>query len=87
MSGAISVALGAGVAFLIGATVPILISVITPVTWRDECTILAVAVALGFTSIILARLGHTRIWQPLARSVFIGLAALGSSYFVGSMLL
>ncbi len=87
MSGAISVALGAGVAFLIGATVPILISVITPVTWRDEYTILAVAVALGFTSIILARLGHTRIWQTLARSVFIGLAALGSSYFVGSMLL
>ena len=87
MSGAISVALGAGVAFLIGATVPILISVITPVTWRDECTILAVAVALEFTSIILARLGHTRIWQTLLRSVFIGLAALGSSYLVGAALL
>ena len=85
--GAIRVALSAGLAFLIGATVPILISVITPVSWRDEYTIVAVAVALGFTSIVLARLGHTRIWQTLARSILIGLAALGSSYLIGSVLL
>lgn len=87
VSGAIRVALGAGVAFLVGAAVPILISVITPVTWRDEYTVLAVAVALGITSIVLARLGHTRIWQTLSRSIFIGLAALGSSYLIGSVLL
>ena len=35
----------------------------------------------------LAKLGHTSIWQTLLRSVFIGLAAMGSSYLVGSVLL
>jgi VIT1/CCC1 family predicted Fe2+/Mn2+ transporter len=46
-----------------------------------------VAVALAITSVVLARMGHTRIWQTLLRSVFIGLAALGSSYLIGSALL
>lgn len=65
---------------------PILISVVTPGVWRDY-TWIAVLAALALTSWILARLGHTRIWQTLLRSVFIGLAALGTSYLVGGALL
>jgi len=40
-----------------------------------------------FTSVVLAKLGHTRIWRTVLRSILIGLAALTSSYFVGSLLL
>lgn len=87
IGGAVGVATWAAVAFLIGASVPILISVAAPGVWRDEYTLLAVAGALAITSVVLARLGDTRVWQTLLRSVFIGLAALGSSYLVGSALL
>lgn len=82
---AITAAVAAAVAFLLGAAVPVLISVVTPGDWLDEYTAGAVAVAL--TSIVLAKLGHTRIWQTLLRSIVIGLAALGGSYLVGSVLL
>ncbi|MGC3992629.1 MAG: VIT1/CCC1 transporter family protein [Propionicimonas sp.] len=87
IGGAVSTAVRAALAFLLGASVPILISVATPGVWRDEYTVVAVAAALAVTSVVLARLGHTRIWQTLLRSVFIGLAALGSSYLVGAALL
>ncbi|MFT3860799.1 VIT1/CCC1 transporter family protein [Micropruina sp.] len=87
ISSAIADAFWAGVAFLLGATVPILISIVAPGLWRDSYTAVAVAVALAITSVVLARLGQTRIWQTLLRSVFIGLAALGSSYLVGLALL
>ena len=35
----------------------------------------------------MASLGHTRIWQTLLRSVFIGLAALGAIHLLGAALL
>jgi VIT1/CCC1 family predicted Fe2+/Mn2+ transporter len=84
---AITDAVAAALAFLLGAAVPVLISVVTPGEWRDEYTAGAVVVALALTSVVLARLGHTRIWQTLLRSVAIGLAALGGSYLIGSVLL
>lgn len=83
----VGVAVVAALAFLLGAALPVLISVVTPGSWRDEYTAAAVVVALAITSVVLARLGQTRIWQTLARSVLIGLAALGGSYLVGSALL
>jgi VIT1/CCC1 family predicted Fe2+/Mn2+ transporter len=87
LGGAIVTSFWAGMAFLLGASVPILISVVAPGGWNDEATAVAVAIALALTSVVLARLGHTRIWQTLLRSVLIGLAALGSSYLVGAALL
>lgn len=87
LGGAIGVAAWAGFAFLFGAAVPLLISVVTPGVWRDEYTVVAVAIALAITSVLLARLGHTRVWQTLLRSILIGLAALGGSFLVGSLLL
>jgi len=84
---ALTPAIWAALSFLLGACVPILISVVTPGVWRDEYTLLAVAAAVTFTSVVLAKLGHTRIWRTVLRSILIGLAALTSSYFVGSLLL
>ena len=87
IGGAVATSIWAGLGFLLGAAVPILISVLAPGFWRDEYTVVAVAVALAVTSVVLAKLGHTSIWQTLLRSVFIGLAALGTSYLVGAALL
>ena len=87
VGGAVARSLWAGLAFMLGAAVPILISVLAPGSWRDEYTAVAVAMALALTSVVLARLGHTTIWQTLLRSIFIGLAAMGSSYLVGVALL
>jgi len=84
---AVATSVWAALAFLLGSAVPILISVIVPGSWRVEYTALAVAAALAITSVILAKLGHTSIWQTLLRSVFIGLAAIGTSYLVGAALL
>lgn len=75
------------IAFLFGAFIPLLISVLTPGEWRAEYTVAAAAASLVVSSIALARLGHTRIWQTLLRSLVIGLAALGGSYLVGEALL
>ncbi len=80
-------AVWAALAFLLGASVPVLISVVTPGMWRDEYTTVAVAVALAITSALLAILGHTRIWRTILRSVIIGFAAMASSYVVGALLL
>lgn len=87
VTGAVAAAAWSGIAFLLGASVPVLISIVTPGLWRDSYTVLAVAAALAVTSVVLARLGHTRVWQTLLRSIFIGLAALGSSFLLGSILL
>lgn len=79
-------ALGSGLSFLLGALVPILIAYITPGPGLDGLTVVAVTTSLLVTSIILARLGGTRVWPTLARSLLVGLAALGASY-LGSHLL
>ena len=87
VAGAIVSAVWAGLGFLLGASVPIAISVVVSGEWRDEYAVMAAAIALALTSVVMAKLGQTRIWQTLLRSVFIGLAALGASYLVGSALL
>ena len=41
---------------------------------------------LSATSLVLARLGQTRILNTLLRSLLIGLASLGASYVLASLL-
>ena len=48
--------------------------------------LIAVMVSLTATGLVLARLGHSRVWATLLRSVLIGLTSLGLSYLVGSMI-
>jgi VIT1/CCC1 family predicted Fe2+/Mn2+ transporter len=75
-----------GLGFLLGAAVPVLVSLFIPGTWMDEFILLAVVISLAATGLVLARLGHTRVWATLLRSVLIGLASLGVSYLVGSLI-
>lgn len=75
-----------GLSFLLGATLPVLIARFYPGERLDEFILVAVLVSLGITAVALARLGHTRIFRTLLRSVVIGLTSLGASYLVGRML-
>ena len=76
-----------GAGLLLGASVPIAISIVVSGEWRDEYAVMAAAIALALTSVVMAKLGQTRIWQTLLRSVFIGLAALGAIHLLGAALL
>lgn len=76
-----------GLAFLVGSFIPVLVAFLVPGQWLDEFTLVAVVIALAVTGVVLARLGGTRVWRSLLRSVLIGLASLGASYLVAGWLL
>lgn len=76
-------ALGSGLFFLVGALVPVLIAVFAPRTFLGGSELLGVVVSLTLTSVILSRFARTRILRSIARSLFIGVAAMGTAALVG----
>ena len=74
------------ISFLFGAMVTVLIALLVPEVWVEEYIFVGVAVSLTVTAVILSRLSGTRIWSTILRSLFIGVAALGTSVLVGSLL-
>ena len=85
-SGASRNAFWAGVAFLLGAAGPVAIAYLFPGQWLAESTLVAALIWLSATSLVLARLGQTRVLYTLLRSLLIGLASLGASYVLASLL-
>lgn len=85
-SGASQNAIWSGVAFMLGAAGPVAIAYLAPGQWLEEYTLVAALIWLSATSLILARLGHTRILHTVARSLLIGVASLGASYVLASLL-
>lgn len=75
-------ALKTGLSYLFGAVIPVLLAWIYPGPYLEQLIAVVVGLSLVITSVVLARLGHSRIGQTLARSLLIGLTAL-----VGSNLL
>lgn len=80
-------ALWAGLAFLTGAALPVLATLLVPFQWRTEWTLLAAGASLAVTSVILARRGHSNVALTVVRSLVIGLTTLGLSYAVGDLVL
>lgn len=76
----------AAASFMFGAMVTVLIALFVPEVWVEEYIFVGAALSLTATAIILSRLSGTRIWSTIMRSLFIGLAALGTSVLVGSLL-
>jgi VIT1/CCC1 family predicted Fe2+/Mn2+ transporter len=79
-------ALLAGLAFAIGAGVPLLVVLLSPPAWRSAATILAVAVALSLTALLIASLGGTNIPRTMLRTVSIGVATMLVTYLGGTLL-
>ena len=69
-------------AFVVGASIPLLGIVIAPAAW---VTVVAVAVALAVTGSVSARLGSAPALRAVLRNVAGGLLAMGVTYLLGTL--
>ena len=78
------VAVASGVAFAIGAAVPLLTSLLVPDDVRAVVTFLAVALSLCATSYIVARAGGAAVGRTIARTVTLGIITMTITLIGGS---
>jgi VIT1/CCC1 family predicted Fe2+/Mn2+ transporter len=76
----------AGLAFALGAGVPLLVILLVPPAWRSAATILAVVAALSLTALVIASFCRTNILRTMLRTVSIGVATMLLTYIGGSLL-
>jgi VIT1/CCC1 family predicted Fe2+/Mn2+ transporter len=76
----------AGLAFAVGAGIPVLVILLAPAAWRSAATVLAVVVALSMTALLIASIGGTNVPRTMFRTVSIGLATMLLTYAGGSLL-
>ncbi|GAA1440526.1 VIT1/CCC1 transporter family protein [Leifsonia poae] len=76
----------AGVAFVLGALVPLLITILVPGRLEAWAVLLAVIVSLILTSIVSARSGRTTVLRTIGRSLTVGVGTLGVSYLAGVLI-
>jgi vacuolar iron transporter family protein len=81
-----STAVLAGLAFALGAGVPLLVILLAPSAWRSAATVLAAVVALSLTAVVIASLGGANVPRTILRTVSIGLATMALTYVGGSLL-
>ncbi|MGL5864399.1 MAG: VIT1/CCC1 transporter family protein [Dermatophilaceae bacterium] len=70
-------------AFTVGATLPLLAVVLSPLAWRVPVTVVAVVAALVGTGLLSARLGRADARRATLRVVCGGLVAMAATYLVG----
>ena len=75
-----------GIAFFVGALVPLLITVLAPVQTETWVIIVAVALSLLVCSVIAARSGGMSVRRTIGRSLVFGIGTLLFSAIVGSIL-
>lgn len=80
----IVVAVASGVAFAIGAAVPLITALLAPDDLRAVVTFLAVALSLCVTSFIVARAGGTPIGWTIVRTVVLGMLTMTITLIGGS---
>jgi vacuolar iron transporter family protein len=79
-------AIASGLVFVLGALVVVVTAVLTPSDWRVPTTFVAVTIALGLSSVVVARWGDVPLGRTVARNVAVGLTAMAASYAVGSLI-
>jgi VIT1/CCC1 family predicted Fe2+/Mn2+ transporter len=77
---------GSAVAYLLGAAVPLLVTLAVPVAVEGSLILAAVVLSLIVTSVVGARTGHTPLLRTLLRSLIVGLGTLGVSYLIGQLI-
>jgi VIT1/CCC1 family predicted Fe2+/Mn2+ transporter len=83
---AIVAGVGAGVAYVIGAAIPLLITIFAPVAIEAWAILAAVAVSLVVTSVVGARTGRMHVGRTVARTLAVGLGTLVVSYALGRLI-
>lgn len=79
--------LGAGLAYMIGALVPLLITYYAPVDVEPWAILAAVTLTLVMSSLVSARAGELMPRRMLARTFIVGILTMAVSYAAGELLL
>lgn len=79
--------LGAGVAYVLGALVPLLITYFAPVDVEPWAILAAVTVTLVLSSLVASRTGQLIQRRMLARTLVVGVLTMAVSYAAGELLL
>ena len=79
--------LGAGLAYVVGAVVPLLIVYFAPVDIEPWAILGAVVCTLIISSLVAARTGQLQPRRMLARTLTVGVVTLVASYVAGQLLL
>lgn len=74
------------VAFVLGAAIPLLITIFVPVRVETWAILGAVVAALVLTSIVAARAAHLSAPRTIARSLTVGIGTIVVSYLAGLVL-
>jgi VIT1/CCC1 family predicted Fe2+/Mn2+ transporter len=80
-----TVAVVAGLAFALGAGVPLLVILLAPPGWRSAATLLAVVAALSLTALVSASVSETNVPRTMLRTVSIGVATMVLTFVGGSL--
>jgi VIT1/CCC1 family predicted Fe2+/Mn2+ transporter len=77
---------GAAIAYLLGAAIPLIVTVVVPVAAESWVIFAAVLFSLIVTSSVGARTGHMKLSRTLARALTVGLGTLTISYLAGRLI-
>jgi VIT1/CCC1 family predicted Fe2+/Mn2+ transporter len=77
--------IGSAIAYLLGAAIPLTVTVAAPVAVESSLILAAVVVSLIVTSGLAARTGHTNLSRTLVRTLTVGLGTMAVSYLVGKL--
>jgi VIT1/CCC1 family predicted Fe2+/Mn2+ transporter len=78
--------IGSAIAYLLGAAIPLIVTLAVPVAVEGSLILAAVVLSLIVTSVLGARTGHTPLVRTLVRSLVVGLGTLGVSYLIGKLI-
>lgn len=71
--------------FVVGALLPLLAMALFPIGIRVALTVVAVALSLGLTGVVSARLGLAQWRRPVLRNVLGGTLAMAVTYGIGTL--
>ena len=78
---------GAGLAYMVGALVPLLITYFAPVDVEPWAILAAVTITLVLSSVVSSRTGQLMPRRMLARTLVVGVLTMAVSYAAGELLL
>ena len=78
-------AVASAIAFTVGAVLPLLAILLTPVHWRVPVTVLVALLALSGTGALSARLGGANVTRAVLRVVIGGGLGMALTYAIGSL--
>ncbi|OYO21005.1 hypothetical protein CGZ93_12445 [Enemella dayhoffiae] len=81
----VQAALASMLAFSLGAVLPLLAMVLSPLSWRMAVTWVAVLLSLAVTGLITARLGGSSPVRPVGRNVAVGVLTMSLTWAVGHL--